>query len=108
MVASAKVPDALTGSLLSSTGGIIGLYSFILLTLGQWMAAWTSSLFTDLWLVRMQDPIKLLNIVFALEAYERMNEPDKEFMLSQQLLESLRTVPKVVQMTNVTAVEPKL
>jgi hypothetical protein len=108
IVGSAKVPDDITGSLLSSTGGLIGLYSFVLITIGQWVMAFTSSLFTDLWLSRMQDPVKLLHILFALEAYEMMNEGDQEFMLSEQLLESLRTVPKVVQMTDIRSPETEL
>jgi hypothetical protein len=62
--------------------------------------AWTNSQFVNLWLTRMQNPSKLLHIVFALEAYEIRNEEDQEFLLSEQLLESLRTVPKLVQMTN--------
>jgi hypothetical protein len=101
LVWSEKVPDAITGTVLASTGGILGLYSFVLLTIGQWISTWVKSLFINLWLTRMINPQKLLNIVLALEAYELLGEPDKEFELSELLLENLRSTPRVVQMTNV-------
>jgi hypothetical protein len=101
LIWSEKTPDAITGSLLTSTGGLLGLYSFILLTIGQWVAAWLASMFLELWLSRMINPQKLLNILCALEAYEALGELDKEFQLSELLLENLRTTVRVVQMTNV-------
>jgi hypothetical protein len=101
LVWSEKVPDAITGTVLASTGGILGLYSFVLLTIGQWIGTWVKSLFIDLWLTRMINPQKLLNVVLALEAYELLGESDKEFELAELLLENLRSTPRVVQMTNV-------
>jgi hypothetical protein len=101
LIWSEKAPNGLTGSLLTSTGGLIGLYSFILLTIGQWVASWLASMFLELWLSRMINPQKLLNILGALEAYEASGDLDKEFQLSELLLENLRTTVRVVQMTNV-------
>jgi hypothetical protein len=101
LVWSEKTPDAITGSLLTSTGGLLGLYSFILLTIGQWVASWLAGMFLELWLSRMVNPQKLLKILGALEAYEASGELDKEFQLSELLLENLRTTVRVVQMTNV-------
>jgi hypothetical protein len=101
VVWSEKALGTITSSVLSSTGGILGLYSFILLTIGQWLASWTASFFVDLWLTRIVNPTKLLNVLLALEAYEMSDEPDKEFQLSELLLENLRTITRVVQMTNV-------
>jgi hypothetical protein len=105
LVWSEKVPDAITGTVLASTGGILGLYSFVLLTIGQWISSWVKNLFTELWLSRMVNPQKLLNIVLALEAYELSGESDKEFELSELLLENLRFTGRVVQMTN--AIDPE-
>jgi hypothetical protein len=101
VVWSEKVPNEITGSMLASTGGILGLYSFVLLTIGQWISSWVKSLFTELWLTRMVNPQKLLNIVLALEAYELLGELDKEFELAELLLENLRFTGRVVQMINV-------
>jgi hypothetical protein len=106
LIWSEKVPNAITGTMMASTGGILGLYSFILLTIGQWIAGWVAGLFVDLWLSRMVNPQRLLNIVLALEAYELSGEYDKEFELSELLLENLRFTGRVVQMTNAPGPEP--
>lgn len=98
---SQPTPDKLIGSLLTSTGGIIGLYAFIVLTIGQFITMWIAGLFTDLWIKRMHNPLKLLNALLAIEAYRLEGELDKEFDLSELVLENLRSTTRIIQITDI-------
>lgn len=99
---SQATPTKLIGSLLTSTGGIIGLYAFIVITIGQFITMWVAGLFTDLWIMRMHNPLKMLNALMAIEAYRLEGDLDKEFELSEMVLENLRSTPRIIQLTDIT------
>ena len=92
--------DKFIGSILTSTGGIMGLYAFIIITIGQFVRMWTKSLLEDLWLSRLSNPTKLLNIILAIEAYQIDGDLENEFDLSQKLLENMRTKSRMVQIAD--------
>ena len=98
---SQKSPDQYIGSLISSTGGIIGLYTFIIVTLGQIITSIVTGLFTDLWISRMHNPLKVLKSLLALEAYQLSGNLEKEFELSEILLENMRSTARIIQITDI-------
>ncbi|KAH0793897.1 hypothetical protein GPJ56_002109 [Histomonas meleagridis] len=104
VVWSQPVLDALLGSILSNAGGtIIGLYAFIIVTIGHsFVTKWVADLFTTLWVSRMHDPMKILNILMAIDAYQMSNDLDNEFKLAEMLLENLRSTQRVIQLTDIT------
>ena len=98
---SGKSMGSIAGSLLSSAGGLLGLYSFILVTIGVWVSNWVSSHFTDLWITRMAHPEKLLMMLLALEAYKITGDSLEEYKLAQNLLSNLRSTTRIIEITNV-------
>jgi hypothetical protein len=50
-----------------------------------------SSLFKDLWLTRMLHPDRVLKMLLALEAYRLAGDYDREFAMSELLLDKLRS-----------------
>ncbi|OHS95191.1 hypothetical protein TRFO_02120 [Tritrichomonas foetus] len=101
VVWSQPTPDQYIGSLISSTGGIIGLYAFIVVTIGQFITMWIAGLFTDLWISRMHNPLKLLNALMAIEAYQLSGDLDKEFELAELVLENMRSTTRIIQLTDI-------
>lgn len=97
---SGKSMGTIAGSLLSSAGGLLGLYSFILVTIGVWVSNWVSSHFTDLWITRMAHPEKLLMMLLALEAYKMTGDSFEEYKLAQNLLANLRSTTRIIEVTN--------
>jgi len=91
--------DAIISSILSTTGGILGLYAFIIITIGQFVRMWVSGLIENLWISRMADPKKLLNVIMAIEAYQIEGDLLNEYVLAQKLLENLRSKERIIKIT---------
>jgi hypothetical protein len=98
---SQPVPGKITGRLLSSVGGIMGLYAFIILTIGQFITSWIDSLFTDLWLERCKYPQKLLNVLMAIEAYRIAEDWESEHETAELLLEAMRSTERIIRITDI-------
>ena len=91
--------DALVSTLLSSTGGFLGLYAFVIITIGQFVRMFINSFFDDLWIDRMPDTDKLLNVILAIEAYRDAGDLETEYRTSVMFLNAVRSKHNIIKLT---------
>ena len=89
-------------SILNSAGGsIIGLYTFIIVTIGMFVTNLALSFFSELWVSRMHNPQKIIDYILAIEAYQLSGDLDQEYKLSEILLENMRSLDRIIQLTDI-------
>ena len=91
--------DALVSTLLSSTGGFLGLYAFVIITIGQFVRMFINSFFDDLWIDRMPNTEKLLNVILAIEAYRDAGDLETEYTTSVMFLNAVRSKHNIIKLT---------
>ena len=96
--------DAIVTSLLSSTGGFLGLYVFIIVTIGQFVRMFVNSFFDDLWIDRMPDTDKILNVILAIEAHRDAGDLEAEYRTSMMLLNAVRSKHNIIKLTGMMEV----
>ena len=99
---SQPVPAKFMSSILNSAGGsIIGLYTFIIVTIGMFVTNLALSFFSELWVSRMHNPQKIIDYILAIEAYQLSGDLDQEYKLSEILLENMRSLDRIIQLTDI-------
>lgn len=90
-------PSSLLG--ISMTLSLV-LYLIIIIILGIIIRFFTHGFMNTLWISRMKEPQKLYRMIVAIDAFRSANDVEKEYTVTQSLLDTLRSQETCIELTN--------
>ena len=105
LVYSEEVSKDLDNSFISTDPSIIGIYLLLIITIGMVIRAFSFNLLNQLWIDRMDRPQKLYRMIVANNAFRAAKDVDKEKLMSDQLLDTLRSQEACLRITANDAVD---
>ena len=96
---SQEVAKDSSSGLISTDPSIIGIYLLLIITIGMVLRAFSLNLINTLWIDRMERPQKLYRMVVAMNAFRAARDTEKEKLMANQLLNTLRSQESCLHIT---------
>lgn len=96
---SQEVAKDSSSGLISTDPSIIGIYLLLIITIGMVLRAFSLNLINTLWIDRMERPQKLYRMVVAMNAFRAARDTEKEKLMANQLLNTLRSQESCLRIT---------
>ncbi|OHT03298.1 hypothetical protein TRFO_29340 [Tritrichomonas foetus] len=97
--------DNILGSFIDDNGGIAGIYLLIIVTFGLMIRNNATGQLDLLWIDRMERPQQLYRIIVAIYSYRLSNESENELLITNNLLETLRSKETCIKLTSAPELE---
>ncbi|OHT17507.1 hypothetical protein TRFO_02545 [Tritrichomonas foetus] len=97
---SQEVNDNFQTAIMSTDPSIIGVYILLIITIGMVLRAFALQIINSLWIDRMDRPQKLYRMVVAMNAFRAARDLDKEKVMTDQLLDTLRSQENCLHITS--------
>ena len=91
------IPNSLLGISMSLS---LLLYLIIIIVLGIIIRFITLGFMKSLWIERMKQPQKLYRMIIAIDAFRSANDFEKEYVVAENLLNTLRSQETCIEITN--------